>query len=1541
MKILKKSKGKWLAVSVATTTLLMLGGGLTGKVSAEESKQHSLTEVAFHAETTDELVEMPSVDLEAEKTRALQQIGDTWEQNTIEEVTTEIERQKTLQSPVYIVQWGDTLSQLATASQTTVADLAMRNQIANPDLIYVGDYLEGILSTTNVAPSEVASPAPVWTAKKVADIRAEMQRQASVETEDYQIQWGDTLNGISLASGISVAELVATNRIVNPDLIYAGDFLKGLLKPFKEGLSKPIIEGNMVQPQAKYPSLDLRVEPAPSPKVGTEQPVPPVQEVGSSRSDSETVRDIVPPTIELPKKLEEVPTSEVVPPVADTPIEPKDTLDTGATTEVPTEPKQTEPEVVPPVVDTPPTPQETPDTGATTEVPTEPKETEPEVVPPVVEAPPTPQETPDTGATTEVPTEPKQTAPEVVPPVADTPTEPKDTPDTGATTEVPTEPKETEPEVAPPVADTPTEPKETPDTGATTEVPTEPKETEPEVVPPVADTPTEPKKEEVQPPVNPQVERPQLILQHHVLNPMHKSATLHYTLADSDRLFLRGMARLMNGQQVVQEVALSSELQATFTHLAYEVPYHVETILTYRMNNEEVSDTIAPSPQDSFMLALKKIELKHIQAINIQPIDNTMMSSLTGNAISNQTHIARIKLVGLNDILAPISQVITETINHQAVYRITMTLPELVQYDETNQQYSNDYVAYFNMDGTPVSLPTAAIDYTALPGYDATRNIAYHNVEKLLPFYNRELIVQYGNRVNATHELATKRIKAVLPMVEDKISVSILADKMSTNQLLVHYEDGTIAKFPLVFSQDFADGLIAEYTLDGTDLIYTPTQWQTDYSNVLSEVVKTLQGIDYYSSAIWHALGERGEVSELNMDQLYLKASFQAIQAQLPTILTNVLSNSVLTTSTEGLAEYILHNKEKLLLGLAYINKWYDVNFNAMNLKNSLLYRQEFFGKPVNQLEWLIGIGGRTYEGLRPNETPETYQQILAQQTGKQTLVAFLSSLRAQFVPQLSDNEWFKQATKAFIAEVPPQTANVEVNLYEKLSRRHFVNTLLPLLSLSEESLYIIPAMSTVSFGDFATYVDTRLKHSNPTAYQKAIADFKKIVLTEAENQTAYFDMWYRVALPKVKDKLPTYAIPVWDAFGQHITNRWSPRQGDDTTIAVREFFGPSGHWHAPSVAGAFSNGETIWFITDRLMRQTGSAGGSVFTHEVTHVLEDDIYLGGHGRREGIGQESYAEGLLQSVRDRTRFAMSMNFYTKMTESQHQELPYFNKSPERFQTAADLQQYMRGLLDVMYVLDYAEAMAIAKLPQYLQRQVLQRMTGLQDRDTQHHTDYIREFTSQEWRAIPFKTIDDFIENHAVVTRHHYQGGVITGGQHAGRNTYTGVPLFSPMYGLLQNDNGASGGYTFRRTAFELLAHKGYEAGMIPYISDQFAHQARTEGKELSDTFIVTQILGDEFASLTDFKKAMFRERIEKLAQLTPITITTVQNKREHLANFDKIQSLMDRAVRLDAAEKHRTGEEPSGAVHFLKERILAEYLRITDEFRTSIFGESGE
>lgn len=46
-----------------------------------------------------------------------------------------------------------------------------------------------------------------------------------VDPANYEIQWGDTLWAISLASGVSIDALVERNDIANRDLIYAGDSL--------------------------------------------------------------------------------------------------------------------------------------------------------------------------------------------------------------------------------------------------------------------------------------------------------------------------------------------------------------------------------------------------------------------------------------------------------------------------------------------------------------------------------------------------------------------------------------------------------------------------------------------------------------------------------------------------------------------------------------------------------------------------------------------------------------------------------------------------------------------------------------------------------------------------------------------------------------------------------------------------------------------------------------------------------------------------------------------------------------------------------------------------------------------------------------------------------------------------------------------------------------------------------------------------------------------------------------------------------------------
>ena len=98
----------------------------------------------------------------------------------------------------YIVQSGDTLSEIAQRFGTTYQHLAAINGIANPDIIHVGDriVIDGVVSV-----------------------------QSSAE-EYYTIQPGDTLSGIAERYGTSYQYLAYINGISNPNKIYVGDTIR-------------------------------------------------------------------------------------------------------------------------------------------------------------------------------------------------------------------------------------------------------------------------------------------------------------------------------------------------------------------------------------------------------------------------------------------------------------------------------------------------------------------------------------------------------------------------------------------------------------------------------------------------------------------------------------------------------------------------------------------------------------------------------------------------------------------------------------------------------------------------------------------------------------------------------------------------------------------------------------------------------------------------------------------------------------------------------------------------------------------------------------------------------------------------------------------------------------------------------------------------------------------------------------------------------------------------------------------------------------------
>jgi len=104
-------------------------------------------------------------------------------------------------SIIYIVQRGNTLSQIANAYGVTVSHLVEMNNIKNPNLIYPGEKLR-ITESSNTNLNPV------------------------IQNNFYKVRRGDTLSSIAKRYGVSVQYLVNLNGIRNPNLIYAGQLLK-------------------------------------------------------------------------------------------------------------------------------------------------------------------------------------------------------------------------------------------------------------------------------------------------------------------------------------------------------------------------------------------------------------------------------------------------------------------------------------------------------------------------------------------------------------------------------------------------------------------------------------------------------------------------------------------------------------------------------------------------------------------------------------------------------------------------------------------------------------------------------------------------------------------------------------------------------------------------------------------------------------------------------------------------------------------------------------------------------------------------------------------------------------------------------------------------------------------------------------------------------------------------------------------------------------------------------------------------------------------
>lgn len=373
------------------------------------------------------------------------------------------------------------------------------------------------------------------------------------------------------------------------------------------------------------------------------------------------------------------------------------------------------------------------------------------------------------------------------------------------------------------------------------------------------------------------------------------------------------------------------------------------------------------------------------------------------------------------------------------VFNVTLEKDEVVSkesFEERGTMLDASQIVSKKAEISPLTLPTVEplstsgkkdSDFSKIAHYQANRALVYKNIEKLLPFYNKSTIVKYGNLVKENSLLYQKELLSAVMMKDDQVITDIVSNKQTANKLLLHYNDHSSEKFDLKYQTDFAN--LAEYNLGNTGLLYTPNQFLYDRDSIVKEVLPELQKLDYQSDAIRKTLGISPAVK---LTELYLEEQFSKTKQNLGGSLKKLLSADAGLASdnsvTRGyLVDKIKNNKEALLLGLTYLERWYNFNYGQVNVKDLVMYHPDFFGKGnTSPLDTLIELGKSGFNNLLAKNNVDTYGISLASHHGTTDLFSALETYRKVFLPNTSNNDWFKKQTKAFIVEEKSTIAEVK-----------------------------------------------------------------------------------------------------------------------------------------------------------------------------------------------------------------------------------------------------------------------------------------------------------------------------------------------------------------------------------------------------------------------------------------------------------------------------------------------------------------------------------
>ena len=1026
-------------------------------------------------------------------------------------------------------------------------------------------------------------------------------------------------------------------------------------------------------------------------------------------------------------------------------------------------------------------------------------------------------------------------------------------------------------------------------------------------------------------------------------NSMGRSARLSYNLNKADGVTVSKISATIKAKGLEDKTLdlTSDQLEATVENLKLYTDYTISTKMVFNRGKGEESTLLE---DQNLRLELKKLEIKDIKETSLIKVDNgreTEIQRLAEAPSDLESYYLKVSSKDHKTSRLAIKSIQTERINGKEYYKVTAEATDLIQRN-AQKNFEEGYSYYLAKSSTesPAIANGKEYTYQDIQDYDSRHDQAYRNLEKLQPFYNKEWIVNQGNKLDLDHNLAKKEVVSVIAMKGQ----DFVTDLSAADHIMVHYADQTKDVFAIT-SQNSGLTAIKEYKIADLDVVYTPDMLVKDRSALAKDLTSILKTVDLQSDGVYRVLDDQTTSLDKKVEAVknwYLEESFAEVKAQLGSLVDKLLTNldyqwNDSPASMASLKQKVQDKKSAIMLGLAYLNRYYGVRFADYNLKELMLFKPDFYGQNVDILDRLIELGSRE-SNLKGDQTHETFARVLAKDTKSEDLHAFLDYNRQLLTTDKDMNDWFVNATKGHVyiaerASKNQEIANRKHRAYDNLNNWLHRNMILPLLNVKKAQMFLISNYNTITFG-------------SADKSGKTIDQMKADIDLVADRQLTYLDFWYRLAADDVKDRMVksdfNVATPVWE--GYRVDGRgWIERYGHTSGMAdyapIREVFGPAGRYYKDNKLGAYASiypninaRDAVHFVEIDMMSEYGL---SVYTHETTHVNDRIVYLGGYKHREGTYVEAYAQGMLQSPAEEGHQgeygALGLNMaYMRPNDGDQ----WYNPDPTKLQTRQQIDHYMKGYNEALMLLDYLEGeRVLAKNDLALKKAWFSKMTKqmrYQDQDNKllapNQWDYVRPLTDEEAKT-QLNSVDDLIKNN-IITNRHYQG---TYRPEELKTAYVNVKMVDAIYGG-NTSQGAPGAISFKHNAFRLWGYYGYENGFLGYASNKYKDEALSEGRDtLGDDFIIQKVSKGKFQNLEEWKKAWFDAIIAKAKR----GIHSFEIDGQQIDSYEKLQDLFDQAVETDY-RNFKYGGSVANYTVALKKKVFQKLLQVTDAFSSELF-----